>query len=67
MNWYRIWALVRKDIREFSKSKYVLSAVIGIPLLFAILFPISAVLPIIYIPSSEFEDAQYGEFIDNLF
>ncbi|MCG3217252.1 MAG: ABC transporter permease subunit [Candidatus Heimdallarchaeota archaeon] len=67
MNWNRIWALVRKDIAEFVKSKYVLSAVIGMPLLFAIIFPLTAVLPIAQIDPSEFESEEFGGFIDNLF
>ncbi len=67
MNWHRIWALVRKDITEFMKSKYVLSAVIGMPLLFAILFPFSSIMPIAQIDPAEFETADYGGFIDNLF
>jgi len=67
MNWYRIWAMIRKDVIEFTKSKYVMSAVIGMPLLFAILFPISSVLPIAKLDSAEFETAEFGQFIDNLF
>lgn len=67
MNWQRIWAMIRKDVIEFSKSKYVMSAIIGIPLLFAILFPFISLLPIANIDSSEFETGEYGQFIDNLF
>ncbi|MCG3255676.1 MAG: hypothetical protein H7646_06340, partial [Candidatus Heimdallarchaeota archaeon] len=46
MKWRRIWALVKKDLIEFTKSKYVLSAIIGIPLIFAVLIPLSGLLPI---------------------
>ncbi len=67
MNWQRIWAMVRKDVIEFTKSKYVLSAIIGMPLLFAILFPFTSLLPIAKIDPAEFESADFGQFINNLF
>lgn len=67
MNWRRIWALVKKDIREFSKSKYVLSVIILMPLLFALLFPFTSVLPIAKLDPAEFGDESIGGFIDTLF
>ncbi|OLS31985.1 MAG: hypothetical protein HeimAB125_13520 [Candidatus Heimdallarchaeota archaeon AB_125] len=67
MNWRRIWALTKKDLMEFTKSKYVLSAVIGIPLLFAILMPLGTILPIAKANPADFEGEGLGGFIDNLF
>ncbi|MCG3219847.1 MAG: ABC transporter permease subunit [Candidatus Heimdallarchaeota archaeon] len=67
MKWRRIWSLVKKDMREFAKSKYVLSVIIFMPLLFALLFPFTSVLPIAKIDPSEFENGAYGQFVDSLF
>ena len=68
MKWRRIWALVKKDLIEFTKSKYVLSAIIGIPLIFAVLIPLSGLLPIANINPGEFEgDDTFPDFINNLF
>jgi len=68
MNWRRIWSLVKKDLIEFTKSKYVLSAIIGIPLIFAVLIPITALLPIAKMNPVEFEgDDTFPSFINNLF
>ncbi|MHA1516245.1 MAG: hypothetical protein ACTSPF_11980, partial [Candidatus Heimdallarchaeaceae archaeon] len=64
MKWRRIWALVKKDLIEFTKSKYVLSAIIGIPLIFAVLIPLSGLLPITNINPADFEgDDTFPDFI----
>ncbi|MHA1347149.1 MAG: ABC transporter permease subunit [Candidatus Heimdallarchaeaceae archaeon] len=63
MDWGRIKALVKKDLREMFKSKYILSAIIGMPILFAILIPISSLYPLVAIDSSEFEGEE--EFPDS--
>ncbi len=55
MDWGRVKALVKKDLREMFKSKYILSAVIGMPILFAILIPLSTLYPMVVIDPSEFE------------
>jgi ABC-type Na+ efflux pump permease subunit len=67
MNWRRVWALVKKDIIEFSKSKYVLSVIILMPLLFALLFPFTSVLPIAKLDPSEFGEESIGGFVSTLF
>jgi ABC-type Na+ efflux pump permease subunit len=67
MNWRRIWALVKKDMREFLKSKYVLSVIILMPLLFAILFPFTSVLPIAKMNPADFGEESYGQFVNTLF
>ena len=55
MDWGRVKALARKDIREMFKSKYILSAVIGMPILFAIFIPLSTLYPFVAIDPVEFE------------
>jgi len=45
MNFKRIWALTTKDLREFTKSKFVMAAIIGIPLMFAVFFPLAILIP----------------------
>jgi ABC-type transport system involved in multi-copper enzyme maturation permease subunit len=55
MDWGRVKALARKDIREMFKSKYILSAVIGMPILFAVFIPLTTLYPLIAIDPSEFE------------
>jgi len=67
MNWRRVMALVKKDLKEFIKSKYVLSVIILMPLMFALLFPLTSVLPIAQLDPSEFENGEYGSFVNNLF
>ena len=67
MDFKRIWALVRKDLREFMKSKYVMSAIIGIPLLFAILFPFATLMPMTQANPDDFEGEEFGVFVENLF
>ncbi|NPD88878.1 MAG: ABC transporter permease subunit [Asgard group archaeon] len=67
MKWRRIWAMVKKDIREFVKSKYVLSVIILMPLFFAILFPITSVLPIAKLDPAEFGDESIGGFVETMF
>lgn len=63
LKWYRLKALVTKDLTEFKKSKYVLSAMIGMPIIFAILSPVATILPITKAPREEFGDeAHYSEF-----
>ncbi len=67
MNFKRVWALTRKDLREFMKSKYVMSAIIGIPLLFAVLFPFATLMPMTKINPADFEGGDFGVFVENLF
>ncbi|MHA2358598.1 MAG: ABC transporter permease subunit [Candidatus Heimdallarchaeaceae archaeon] len=67
MKWNRVFAMVKKDLREFVKSKYVLSVIIFMPLFFALLFPFSTVVPIAQLDPSEFQDGEYGAFVNNLF
>ncbi len=67
MNFKRVWALTRKDLREFMKSKYVVSVIIGIPLLFAILFPFATLMPMTQANPQDFEGEEFGSFVENLF
>jgi len=55
MDWGRVKAIVKKDLREMFKSKYILSAVIGMPILFAIFIPLSTLYPLVAINPSDFE------------
>ncbi|MBY9001095.1 MAG: ABC transporter permease [Candidatus Heimdallarchaeota archaeon] len=68
MDWGRVKALVRKDLREMFKSKYILSAVIGMPILFAIFIPLSSLYPLVAIDSSEFEGGdEFPAYFTDLF
>jgi ABC-type transport system involved in multi-copper enzyme maturation permease subunit len=49
------------------KSKYVMSAIIGIPLLFAVLFPFGTLLPMAQADPADFEGEDFGVFVENLF
>ncbi len=67
MDWGRVKTLARKDLREMFKSKYIVSAVIGMPILFAILIPLSTLYPLVVIDSSDFEgDEELPVSITNL-
>lgn len=53
INYSRVLILIEKDWAELRKSKYVLYSLVGLPLVFAILMPLSTVAPFAYIPASE--------------
>lgn len=49
----RITTLMEKDIIEITKSKYVLLSIIFMPLLLAILMPVSMITPFTLVPENE--------------
>ncbi len=64
----RVKAIVKKDLREMFKSKYILSAVIGMPILFAIFIPLSTLYPLVAIDSNEFEGGdEFPDYFKDLF
>ncbi len=68
MKWYRIWALCRKDIKEFTRSKYVLISVLLMPIFLAVFMPMSSIIPMSYMDESDFEDeSDFGEGMNNFF
>ncbi|MHA1401671.1 MAG: ABC transporter permease subunit, partial [Candidatus Heimdallarchaeaceae archaeon] len=64
MRWDRVWALAKKDVREFTKSKYVFFSVVFMPLILSVMMALSGVLPLIYVPASEFSEEDVGPFFD---
>ncbi len=67
MNWDRVKALIIKDIRDYTKSKYVLISIIVLPLFFSLLMAFSGVYPLLFIEESEDIDDLNSQFIDNAF
>ncbi len=68
MDWGRLKALMGKDLREMFKSKYILSAVIGMPIVFAVLIPLSSLYPLVAIDPSEFEGGdEFPAYFTDLF
>lgn len=43
----RVWTIARKDIASARKHRYVLYGLIGIPLIFAVLIPLSMLYPVL--------------------
>ncbi len=66
MNFRRVWALARKDLREFTKSKYVMAAIIGIPLMFAVLFPLAILLPMSKLDVGDMTEADISGLVADL-
>lgn len=67
MNWDRVKALIIKDIRDYTKSKYVLISIIILPVFFSILMAFSGVYPILFIEETEDVDDLNSQFIDTAF
>lgn len=52
INFSRVLILIEKDWAELRKSKYVLYSLVGLPLVFGVLMPLSTVAPFAYLSSS---------------
>jgi len=46
MKWYRSWAIVKKELWEFRRQKYILYSLLLPPLIFAIVLPSVTFLPL---------------------
>ena len=57
INFSRVLTLIEKDWAELRKSKYVLYSLVGLPLLLAILMPLSTVAPFTYITPDQQNDS----------
>jgi ABC-type transport system involved in multi-copper enzyme maturation permease subunit len=57
INYSRVLTLIEKDWAELRKSKYVLYSLIGLPLILAILMPLSTVGAFVLIPEDEQGDS----------
>lgn len=57
INYARVLTLLEKDWAELRKSKYVLYSLVGLPLLLAIIMPLSTVAPFTELPVSEQDSA----------
>ena len=49
INYGRVLTLIEKDWAELRKSKYIIYSLVGLPLVFAILMPLSTVAPFTFI------------------
>ena len=67
ISYSRILILIEKDWAELRKSKYVLYSLIGLPLVFGVLMPLSTVAPFAYLPSTSTgtQDLSLGNIITN--
>lgn len=64
INYSRVLTLIEKDWAELRKSKYVLYSLIGLPLVLAILMPLSTVAPFAYItPDQQNSALPYADSI----
>lgn len=53
MRFERLWVVAKKDLAEIRTSRYVMATVIVMPLLFAIVIPVTTFLPLMSLPSEE--------------
>ena len=65
MRWDRIWALAKKDIKDYTKSKYVFFTIVFMPLFLSLIMAISGVLPLVSIPEDEVNEDDFAS-IDNI-
>ena len=49
INYSRVITLIEKDWAELKKSKYIIYSLVGLPLIFAIIMPLSTVAPFTFI------------------
>lgn len=66
MKWKRIWALVEKDIKDYMKSKYILIAIILLPIALGALVPLQGLLYSGSFKTGETYDSKFGQFFDNI-
>ena len=55
INYSRVLTLIEKDWAELKKSKYVLYSLVGLPLILAIIMPLSTVAPFTQLPVTDQE------------
>ena len=67
MKWYRIWPLVIKDFKEFTKSKYVLTSIILLPIVLGVLVPFQVLLYAGSFRTGENFSSNFGQFMDRIF
>ncbi len=66
MIWKRIWSLVVKDFKDFTKSKYVLISIILLPIVLGVLVPFQVLLYSGSFKTGETFGSTFGQFMDNV-
>ena len=66
MNWKRVWALVIKDFKDFTKSKYVLISIILLPIVLGVLVPFQVLLYSGSFRTGEDFGSNFGQFMDKV-
>lgn len=67
MNWSRIWAIVRKDIREVSSNKMVVAPMIIVPLVLCVVLPAGLTLLALKLDVAAVQGAAFIERIIPLY
>ena len=47
MRWRNAWVLMRKDLDEFKKQKFLIGSIIGLPVFLGIIMPILTIYPVV--------------------